>query len=368
MSSSFGSYEIARTGLFVNERGLNVTGNNISNVNTPGYVRQQAIFKSIQTQNPGGQKDFGLGTDIQQVRQIRQVFLDNIYRQENTKLGYWESRNNTLQEVQTILGDPMGLGLQDSMNKFWDSWQELAKSPDTITARALVKERAEEFTQEVNQIGSKIDNFQNNIDNEIKDRIVEINKITGKIADLNKTIGSYEASGGTANDYRDQRNIQIDKLTKLVDCNTTEMQDGKVTVTLGGCYLVSNDKSTNIYAGESKAGWLFSVPKLENTDIEIPIKGGILKGLLESRGEVQGSKGSFGNGTPNVKAEIVIAVDLSNSNTSYLANVKANIVNMVNELKKRDIDYNLRLVTYGNSQVSNVNFGKNNSRNPHVRY
>lgn len=360
MGLGFASYEIARSGLFVNERGLYVTGHNISNVNTPGYVRQQAIasdsrYQTGQTRN--GLFQIGLGADIQQIRQIRHKFLDGIYRRENTTLGYWEARSKTFQDVQAILGEPMGSGLQNVMNQFYDSWQELSKEPDSLTVRALVRQRGEALAHQVNHLGEQINRLQNDLNSEIKVRIDEVNQITEQIAKLNVAILKTEVSGDTANDFRDQRNTLIDRLTRLADVQVNEMQDGQLDITLGGYFLVTKGIQKKLYASESEPGGLFYSARLEGTDIFVPIKSGTIKGLMESRGEVFGATGSIQNGTPNTKADIVFAVDVSSSSASYLANVKDNIASYVNELKKSGIDYNLRLITYGDSVISNTSFG-----------
>ena len=81
---------------------------------------------------------------------------------------------------------------------------------------------------------------------------------------------------------------------------------------------------------------------------------------MEARGEVSGAKGSYDNGSPNITGDITIAVDVSNTSADYLSNVKANIATLVEDLKVRGIDYNLRLVTFGGDEpVTNANFGKN---------
>jgi flagellar hook-associated protein 1 FlgK len=356
MGVGFASFEIVRSGLTSNERALNVTGHNIANANTLGYVRQQAIFKDSHYEN-FGQYQLGLGTDIEQIRQIRNAFLDNVYRQENTTLGYWEARNKTIQDVQTILGEPMGTGLQNVMNQFWDSWQELSKSPDSLTARALVRQRGDSLVQLTNQMGNQLDKLQNDLNSEISVRIGEINDITDKISNMNILIMKNEITSDSANDYRDQRNVLIDRLSKLANVEVNEMQDGQVSITLGGYFLVNKGISTGLYAGESKTGGLFFAPKLEGTDIEVPVRNGELKGLMEARGEVLGSKGSLENGTPNTKADVVFAIDVSNTSAAYLADVKANIEESVKLLKNKNIDYNLRLITYGNGVISNADFG-----------
>ena len=360
MAVSFASYEIARSGLTVNERGLYVTGHNISNVNTPGYVRQQAMIKNgpVQTEfTRTGMLQFGLGADIQQIRQIRHSFLDNIYRQENTTLGYWESRRKTFQDVEAIMAEPMDSGLQNVLNQFWDSWQELSKEPDSLTVRALVRQRGEALVEQINHMGSQLDRLQSDLNSEISVRIDEVNTITSQVAGLNLAILKTEVSGDTANDYRDQRNNLIDRLTKLANVEVNEMQDGQVDITLGGYFLVQKGTSTNLYTAERNAGDLFHVPKLEGTNIEVPIKSGIIKGLMESRGEVSGAIGGIENGTPNTKTDVTFIVDISDTSGLNLADVQNDILNYAAEIRKKGLDFNFRLVTtHGNNVIGNTNY------------
>lgn len=357
----FASFEIPKSGLMVNQRGLDVTGHNIANVNTVGYTRQQAMITSGPVQNEfsrNKQYQLGLGADIEQVRQIRHTFLDNIYRQENTTLGYWESRNKTYADIQAILGEPMGAGLQNVMNQFWDSWQELSKQPDSLTVRALVRQRGEALTQQINHMGAQLDKQQTDLNSEIKVRINEVNQITEQIASLNVDIMKNEVSGDSANDLRDQRNTAVDRLSKLINAEVNEMQDGQLDVTLGGYFLVSKGIQTKLYAGESSTGGMFYVPKLEGTSIDIPVKNGIIKGLMESRGEVFGAKGSADNGSPYTKADINFVIDISDTSAANLANIKANITNYMDEINRPGVDYNLNLLTFDGSGTTIVgNYG-----------
>ncbi len=341
MGVGFASYEIARSGLMVNERGLYVTGHNMANVNTPGYVRQQAVIKNGPYESyytRGGMVQYGLGADIQEIRQIRHTFLDNIYRQENTALGYWESRQKTFQDVEAIMAEPMKSGLQNVLNQFWDSWQELSKEPDSLTVRALVRQRSEALVQQINHMGAQLDRLQNDLNSEISVRIDEVNDITRQIASLNITILKSEVSGDSANDYRDQRNSLIDRLTKLVKCDVNEMQDGQIDITLGGYFVVQKGVSTDLYAAERNVGDNFFVPKLAGTNVEVPLGSGIIKGLMESRGEVSGAIGSYENGTPNTRTDVVFYVDTS---TMSAADAKLRIDAYRAELQKRGLDCNV---------------------------
>jgi len=347
---NFSSIEIARSGLFVSGRGLFVTGHNLSNVNTAGYVRQQAIICDA-TYRQEAQFQVGLGADIQKIRQIRHSMLDNVYRQESQSLGYWEARQKTFDDIQAIIGEPLNKGLQSVMNDYWDSWQELSKQPDSLTTRALVRQRAESMVQYINNLGNQLDRMQNDLDSEIKLRIEEVNTLTSKIAKLNVNIVSLEATGDTANDLRDERNLCIDRLSKLVDCDVNEMQDGQIDITVGGYFLVNKGDSERLKTVANETGSLFSAPALERSGTIVPIKSGILKGLMESRGEVMGSKGSFENGCPNDKVDLIFAFN-TNDTADQRDNLYNNIDSIVKDYTRRGIGVRLGFVTFDHTGMT----------------
>lgn len=355
MGVTFGSYQIARTGLTTSERGLQVTGHNISNVNTSGFSRQQAISENAYVQNINkgyGILQLGYGADVQEIRQIRNTFLDNIYRQESTTLGYWDSRNTALQDIESIMAEPLNdSGLQNVLNQFWNSWQELSKEPDSLTVRALVRQRAEALVKSINYLGSQLDALQKDLNNEIVERVNEVNSITKEIAELNVTILMSETGGNSANDYRDQRNVLLDRLSQLVKADVTEMQDGQMNVTIGGYFVVQQGKNTELVAAAKNEGEDFYVVKLKNSNTEVNIKSGIIKGMMESRGEVSGIIGSYENGTPNTTADVVFFVDneaISDSDPS--AKIKA----YTDELKKKGINANVIIKNLGVDTNGNI--------------
>ena len=258
MASGFGSYSIARSGLYVNERALDLIGHNISNVNTPGYVRQQAMIKNAPfyavSTNSKQIQQLGLGADLQQIRQIRNSFLDAMYRKENMTMGYWEARYKGVREIEAILADPMGDGLQDVMNGFWDSWQELSKEPESLTTRAIVRQRSQNLIHTINHIGSQLEKLIDDLGTEISVRIDEVNKITSQIAELNVKISSEELSGGTANDYRDQRNLLADRLTKLINADVSETIEGHMYITVEGFAIVKQNRNVELHLETDNQG------------------------------------------------------------------------------------------------------------------
>lgn len=344
MALGFGSLEIARSGLYVNERGLFVTGQNISNVNTPGYSRQQAMIGTSGYHNTY-KYQLGLGADIEKIRQIRHSFLDTMARKEMEPLGYWETRQKTYLDVQTILGEPIGDGLQKVMNQFWDSWQELSKDPSSLTVRATVRQRGETLAYYINHIGSQLDKLQSDMNTEFQVRINEINDITKNIAALNQQISQAEAVGDSANDYRDQRNLQIDRLCKLVDCRVSEGADGQVDIIIGGNFIVSRNQAELITAVGNKGGSMFTAAAIHNGTIPLPIEGGILKGLLDSRGDVTGAKGSVDNGSVYDKIDLVFAFN-TNDTSDKRDQLAAEIQEIVKGYTNKGIGVRLGFVAF----------------------
>jgi flagellar hook-associated protein 1 len=327
MGSTLGSYDIARSGLFVSERSLYVTGHNIANVNTTGYTRQQAMLAAtVYPTQDQTITQIGHGAEVEETRQIRHTFLDNIYRNENMTLGYWEMRNKSVQDVQAILGEPMGAGLQGVLNKFWDSWQELSKDPSSISIRATVRQRGQDLANQVNHLGSQLDALQNNLNLQIFDSINEINDITRQIASLNQEIFKDEVNGDRANDYRDQRNVLVDRLTKLADVDVNQMYDGRLSVTLGGYFLVDKGESTEIYPDTNPSTGPFIVPKFCDNNMDVPLKNGVLKGLIDARGN--GWLVSSTSGNSAITNGNVSVSDLK----QMLNDLVTNIVKQVNEV------------------------------------
>ncbi len=354
MAINFIGLDTAVSGMHSNQKSLEVTGHNIANLSTPGYTRQQAILQTANTRYVANTK-LEMGTSVQEIRQIRHTFLDNIYRNQMNGYGYWEARTNSTKDLEAILGEPMLDGLQSTLNEFWDSWQELAKTPDSLTVRALVRQRGEALAYHMNHMGSQINKLQDDVNTEIIKRINEVNEITENIAKLNVKIAQAEVAQNKANDYSDQRNYLVDQLSKLVKAEVRENKDGQMDIIVGGYYLVAKASNTNLVASQNASLSHFVTPKVEGLNVAIDVGEGALKGLLESRGQVSGAKGSFDNGTPNTTADVTFAVDISSA--ANLSNLQNNALSYIQELKSRGLNYNLRLITYdGSGVVSNTYF------------
>ena len=284
--SSFGGLGIAVSGLFAQQRSLDTTGHNISNVNTPGYSRQNAIHASSLPQaigynSAGIRMQKGTGVDATMIQQYRDEFLDNKMRRANKELGYWEAKQMGVEELEAIFNDFSEDGIQSAMNNFWSSWDQLSKPTGRLTARALVKESGIALVESVKQADQLLKNYRTSKDNEIKDTVDRINEITKEIAKLNELVVKIEASGASANDFRDDRNMLLDELSKLADIQV--IHGKSVAVLMEGRAVVdySNFEKLKAVPDSDKNGLVRL--EWESDGSKVTIQNGKMKALFDTR-------------------------------------------------------------------------------------
>lgn len=297
--SSISSLSRAYSGLAASQRALQTTAHNLSNVNTPGYVRQDVLMKDATYLKIGHNgKDslmVGLGTDIQAIRQVRDIFLDAAYRTENSRHGFYVGEYDAINEIETILGEIDGQGMSTILTKFYDSINGLTTGLDTLKNRGVFIQSAVKFVNKANLIMGQLQEYQLNLNQQVKDKVNEINRLGEEIHNLNKEIVKYEANGDNANDYRDARNLALDKLSKLVDISYREDKLGNVFVQAEGVDFVDiggiNKMGLKQAADRSPMVnpiWEESGEEVFNLETEIsPEKEndrGELKGLVIARG------------------------------------------------------------------------------------
>lgn len=236
------SLSIATSGLIAAQAGLYVTGHNMSNVDTKGYSRQSVLQQDGMISNIGnGNMQVGLGTDISQIRQIRNVFLDKEYRTQVSKGSFYTTKYNVGTEIETILGELQSeYKTQTVMQDLWDSLNELSIYPEGLETRGNFVSTAITFLDKMNNISDRLGEEQSILDKEVRSTVVRINQLTTEIENYNRLIVSSEQSGDHANDYRDARNICLDELSEYMDITYKENSKGSVDVLIGGNELVVN--------------------------------------------------------------------------------------------------------------------------------
>lgn len=242
------SFYTGVSGLHSAQASLNTTSHNLANAQTKGYVRQQVLLSDSFYVKSIGPADnvmmTGKGTVIQQTRQIRNEFLDYQYRMQNGRLGFYDKNKETAMEIQDMVGEMNGEQFQNAITDLKEALSSLASDPGNIVYKDQVVSIASQFVERSKVLMDDLNNYQTSLDTEIKQEVDQINDIVYKIKLLNKNIQKYEATGESANDYRDQRNKLLDDLSKIIDFDTNEEKDGTITIFAQGQFLLD---TTNQY-------------------------------------------------------------------------------------------------------------------------
>lgn len=302
--SSLGGLYVGVTGLNVSQAALNITSHNLANVDTKGYVRQQAVLTDFNYIKWGdshvSSMQRGLGADFATVKQVRDTFLDNSYRQEVGRGAFYQAQYDAVGEVEGLFGELEGESFRSTLDEFWTAMQELSKEPDSVVARASLIQTAVTFVERAENISTQLNDYQINLNTQIQEKVDRINEIGDEIKKLNLKIRQYESTGvEKANDLRDQRNTYLDELGELVNITYKENNNGVVNVNVEGVPFVTEDtvfKMDTIPVDDTtemiKPVWIahgnasvFNLERKTSSDDNTDI--GLLKGLLTARGSKQ---------------------------------------------------------------------------------
>lgn len=241
MASTFSGFNIARSGLSSSQLLLNTVSHNIANANTEGYSRQRITTTAYEPDTfPSAPGTIGTGVGVNNTQQIRDEFLDFKFRGEVSKQGEFAALANTYKTLEAIINEPSDSGITTIMDEFFSSMHELNKNPESLTTRALVRQRGIALTEAVKGMSASFKKEQENLDFEVTVVASQVNGFARQIADLNRGIYLSELNGAKANDLRDQRNLLVDKLSELVDLNYYEDSMGRFYVDVNGGALVSH--------------------------------------------------------------------------------------------------------------------------------
>ncbi len=252
--SLFSGLYVGVSGLQAGQNSLNTTAHNLANVDTEGYVRQQAYqatsdYTTISIDyNTVGWQQYGTGVTFAATRQVRDYFLDVSYRTESGRSAFYETSYNVLAEVEVVLGELNEVAFQDALDDLYTAIQELSKEPDGAVTQALLVQTCSSFLERAQSVYSSLSSYQDNLNASVISTTETINAYGNQISLLNQQIRYIESAGvENANDLRDARNQLLDELSAMVDIDVTETSTGAVTIKIEGEPFVTE---TNVYEME----------------------------------------------------------------------------------------------------------------------
>ena len=220
---TFGSFTAARLGIYASQSSLNVTGNNISNINTKGYTRQRMDLVSLHSDGNiryanSYNLNIGYGVLAEGVSQLRDPFLDIRFRDENAKVGSYEAKLDCLEQMASIL-DEVGKGtgefgiIEAQFNDLLAQLENFNGNAGVDVYDTTVRGSAESLTKLFRDYAEGLKTVENNKLNQLKEDVKTVNSLLTRIRDLSEQIREAGIHGDKALELRDDRNVYIDELS-----------------------------------------------------------------------------------------------------------------------------------------------------------
>lgn len=294
MTSTFFGLNTALTGLQAQQMALNVTAHNVANANTDGYSRQEVDMTAtypftVPTANRGtGVGQIGTGVQVQTISRARDQFLDSQIRTQLGTQGSWQTTQDYLGQVESVLNEPSDSGLSTMFGTMWNAWQDLSVSPDSTSAKAAVVQAATGLADVLNRDANQLSTLRDQAAQEIGLKVGGVNSDLQQIADLNKQIQQVQLVGDQPNDLMDKRDLLLDQLATEIPISYQVDSQNQLQITLNGKSLVDGSSYGSLTA---TAGTGSPVTMTDSTgasvgDVTSSLTSGELGGLITMHDQV----------------------------------------------------------------------------------
>ena len=281
---------IAKDGLLAHQTAIDLTGTNITNVNTPGYTRQRPVFSSRGHINVGaGQVQLSVG--IKKIERVYDRFLGAQINDQMHDLGYSEAKKGLLEKAEIIFNESNSIGINGLLNKFWSAWEDLSKHPSGQIERDVLVSASQNLASAFRSSSDELVSVQNDANTEVAGLVHQANVYISDIADLNKEIAAIKTGRGDANNLRDKRAEALKGLAKVLDFQQLDGPNGSLNVFLSnGMPLVIGDQTWNLDVKTNPANSSFYDVVFQNDTGGEVLNNAITKGKLAGSIEVRDVK------------------------------------------------------------------------------
>ena len=284
----FSSLQMASTSMNASTFGIQVAGQNLSNVNTPGYIRERVILETASPHKPQG-TTVGNGVSVSGVVQMIDTYLEERVRNSLSDANSSAQQSKTYTDLETLLGELSTNDISTSLTSFFNSIDNVLNQPENLTYRKLVAGEGQALATKINNTSQKVLEMQIDLNRQVETVAAQINELTTQIQSLNVEIARIEAGHTDATQavgLRDQRYAALTKLSELINIRTHENENGVISVFCGSDPLIVEGTRREVFVSHEKdpasdltAAWV----SIEPSNNKLDATGGQLHGLYEGR-------------------------------------------------------------------------------------
>lgn len=296
MRATFSGLNTMVRGIMANQMSLDTTGHNITNAGTEGYSRQTVTLATTKGEERGslyGSVMVGTGVDVTSVERARSIYADIQYRNENPTQKYYETMAVNYDKLETIFDDSQNLGIENALNKFYQSWVDLSTNASNASTRTLVIEQGRNLSDVLQTATAGLQEQIRSEYEDIKSEIKQVDNILNEIVLFNKQIATQEVTGAKANDLRDRRDLLVDELSNYMNVSFTENANGTYQINSGGVTLVNGVSRAHIKMSDGISSSAYGTDygitdyniKIAESNMAFIPQNGIIRARLDSIAE-----------------------------------------------------------------------------------
>ena len=289
MSSSFAGIELGKRSLMTHSQAIHTSGHNISNADTEGYSRQRVEVKTFdplyrpdlsRAETPG---QIGQGSTVESINRVRDEMLDQRIVAQSNQESYWDTRSHYYTMIEQVYNEPDEVSVRTTMDKFWESWQELSLNPESTANRQAVVTRGQSLINSIRNRDAALTGIGNLLNSDIETNVKQLNDYANQIAKLNTEIVRSRAMGDNPNDLLDRRDAVVEKLSKIANITTDQRDPDEFMVHIEGKVLVQGNVARNFEVAPVLDNYGYSQVIWQDTKELAVVKGGSLGALIELR-------------------------------------------------------------------------------------
>lgn len=241
-----GALQIGRSGLLASQTGIEVTGNNLSNIATPGYHRQSVTQVPTQSQEIQRGIFLGQGVQVQQVVRHVNEALENRIRNGISDQSFSQAQQTLLSQIEAAQNELSDIDLTTKLGEFFNAFSELANTPEDNAVRTVVVQQGRALGDFIRQLKTEITDQRIQLDNSIDSAALAADDLLSQIGAVNLQIVKAESGAGGANGLRDQRDALLTELSQYLDISVAEQPSGSVDIFVGSLPVLLNNTNRGI--------------------------------------------------------------------------------------------------------------------------
>lgn len=272
---------IGASALSTHQLGIQVTGNNMANVATPGYARRSLLLSPVESNDPFQRLQAGNGVSASS---LNRVIDEAVVARLRGQIARERESNQTLQtlaSLESAIGELSETGLTSQLTEFFGSWSDRST---LVASDGVVVQQAETLVSNIRRLRQDLAEQKRQTDGQLDTLVPRVDDLLSEVAAINKNIARARVGGGDTSTLQDQRDRVLDELAGLIDIDTVERESGIVDVYVGSTPMVLAGDSRGIELRRESVDGIEQVTLRTRADgSALPVLSGQVGALMDAR-------------------------------------------------------------------------------------